>query len=53
MKLESRVMLSEAQHALLMLASSRAGMPLSTYLRTCAIQDARENGMHVEQPSAD
>ena len=37
---ESRVILSEDQHATLTAAASQSGMALSTYLRHCALEDA-------------
>jgi hypothetical protein len=37
---ESRVILSEDQHAILTAAANRSGMALSTYLRHCALEDA-------------
>jgi hypothetical protein len=37
---ESRVILSDDQHAILTAAANRSGMALSTYLRHCALEDA-------------
>ena len=37
MKRESRVLLTEEQHAALTHAAEKAGMALSTYLRHCAL----------------
>ena len=45
MKKESRVILTEDQHATLTRAAAQAGMALATYLRHCALQAAKsENG---------
>lgn len=40
MKRESRVLLTEEQHAALTYAAEKAGMALATYLRHCALQAA-------------
>jgi len=53
MKKESRVVLTEEQHAFLTVAASRAGMPLATYLRHCAIQHAATVGVYAQMPRAD
>jgi hypothetical protein len=50
---ESRVTLSEADHAALTLSAKRAGMKLATYLRYCALRDAASQGIHAQQPQAD
>jgi uncharacterized protein (DUF1778 family) len=53
MKKESRVILTEEQHQLLTAAAERVGMALATYLRTCAMRDAKAMGLHAEQPRPD
>ncbi len=53
MKKESRVVLTEEQHAFLTVAASRAGMPLATYLRYCAMQNAATLGVYTQPPRAD
>lgn len=40
MRKESRVVLSDDQHATLSAAAEKAGMALSTYLRHCALMAA-------------
>ena len=47
MKKESRVVMSEAQHAVLTLAANNSGMPLATYLRVCALNDATKQGIRT------
>lgn len=47
---ESRVVMSEAQHAVLTLAANNSGMPLATYLRVCALNDANKQGIQLQQP---
>ena len=42
MKKESRVVMSESQHAILTKAASNLGMPLATYLRVCALNEANK-----------
>lgn len=53
MQKESRVMLTEEQHAQLTLASERAGMKLATYLRYWGLRAAEESGFSTIQPRAD
>lgn len=50
MKKESRVVMSEEQHAVLTLAANKSGMPLATYLRVCALNDAKQQDIQIEQP---
>lgn len=50
---ESRVALSDEDHAALTISAQRAGMRLATYLRYCALRDAASNGIHAKQPQAD
>tara|TARA_R110000751_G_scaffold247222_1_gene347039 strand:- start:67 stop:267 length:201 start_codon:yes stop_codon:yes gene_type:complete len=53
MRKESRVILTEAQHASLTYAAEKSGMALATYLRHCALKDATSKGIHTEQPRVD
>ena len=46
---ESRVVMSDAQHAVLTLAANNSGMPLATYLRVCALNDANKQGILLQQ----
>tara|TARA_R100000654_G_C2658549_1_gene124314 strand:+ start:703 stop:927 length:225 start_codon:yes stop_codon:yes gene_type:complete len=47
MKKESRVVMSDPQHEVLTLAANKSGMPLSTYLRVCALNDATKQGIRT------
>ena len=53
MSKESRVALSDEDHAALSIAAQKTGMRLATYLRHCALRDAANQGIHAEQPKAD
>lgn len=53
MKKESRVILTENQHAVLTAAAEKSGMALATYLRHCALQAALTIGLHEQQPQPD
>jgi hypothetical protein len=50
---ESRVALSDEDHAALTISAQKAGMRLATYLRYCALKDAAAHGIHSTQPQAD
>lgn len=50
---ESRVVLTQEQHAALTIAANRAGMALATFLRYCGLEHAAKNGIHAQQPKAD
>jgi len=50
---ESRVVLTQEQHAALTIAANRAGMALATFLRHCGLEHAAKNGIHAQQPKAD
>jgi hypothetical protein len=45
---ESRVVLTDDQHDVLTAAAKRAGMPLATYLRYCAMQIAFQQRVTAE-----
>ena len=47
MKKESRVVMSDPQHEVLTLAANNSGMPLSTYLRVCALNEATKQGIRT------
>lgn len=51
--LESRVVMTEAQHAAIKVAAERSGMALATFLRWCALREAESLGVHTNQPRAD
>jgi|14BtaG_2_1085337.scaffolds.fasta_scaffold09095_4 hypothetical protein len=53
MKKESRVVLTEAQHAALTLAAERVGMALATFIRSAALSVAANAGIQPDQPRAD
>jgi hypothetical protein len=53
MKNESRVLMDDAQHAALKVAAQKMGMKLAPYLRWCALRQAEELGIRIEQPKAD
>ena len=44
------MVMSEEQHAVLTLAANKSGMPLATYLRVCALNDAKQQDIQIEQP---
>lgn len=44
---ESRVVMTDPQHEVLTLAAKDAGMPLATYLRVCALNDATKQGIRT------
>lgn len=46
---ESRVVMSDPQHKVLTEAAKDAGMPLATYLRVCALNDATKQGIQYQQ----
>ncbi|WP_304189031.1 hypothetical protein [Lentibacter algarum] len=50
---ESRVVLTEEQHALLSYAAEMEGMALATYLRHCALNAAASIGIRAKQPRVD
>lgn len=50
---ESRVILTEEQHALLTYAAEMEGMALATYLRHCALNAAASIGIRAKQPRVD
>jgi uncharacterized protein (DUF1778 family) len=50
---ESRVVLTEEQHALLTYAAEMEGMALATYLRHCALNAAASIGIRAKQPRVD
>jgi uncharacterized protein (DUF1778 family) len=50
---ESRVILTEDQHALLTYAAEMEGMALATYLRHCALNAAASIGIRAKQPRVD
>lgn len=52
-KHESRVLLTEDQFAVISHAATKEGMPLSTYLRHCALARAASMGIPAKQPEAD
>lgn len=52
-RIESRVIMNEAQHEALKLAASKSGMALATFLRWCALREADRLGVHTEQPRVD
>jgi hypothetical protein len=51
--LESRVVMTEAQHAAIKVAAERSGNPLATFQRWCALLEAETMGVHTNQPRAD
>jgi hypothetical protein len=46
---ESRVVMTDPQHKVLTEAAKDAGMPLATYLRVCALNDANKQGNSLQQ----
>lgn len=52
-RIESRVVMNEAQHIALRLAAERSHMKLATFLRWCALREADRLGIHSEQPKVD
>lgn len=52
-RIESRVIMNEAQHEALKIAASKSGMALATFLRWCALREADRLGVHSEQPKVD
>jgi len=52
-RVESRVVMNEAQHEAIRLAASQSGMALATFLRWSALNEAKRMGYHSEQPKAD
>lgn len=52
-RLESRVVMNEAQHEAIKIAASKSGMALATFLRWCALREADRLGVHTEQPRVD
>jgi len=46
---ESRVAMTDPQHKVLTEAAKDAGMPLATYLRVCALNDANKQGNSLQQ----
>jgi hypothetical protein len=53
MRKESRVVLTEEQHAVLTYAAEMEGMALATYLRHCALNAAASIGIRAKQPRVD
>ena len=53
MEKQSRVLMTDEVFAALTLAATKMGLPLSTFLRLCAIQEAERMGYHIAQPVAD
>lgn len=52
-RIESRVVMNEAQHAAIKIAADKSGMALATFLRWCALREADRLGIHSEQPKVD
>lgn len=52
-RVESRVVMNEAQHTAIKIAAEKSGMALATFLRWCALREADRIGIHSEQPKVD
>jgi hypothetical protein len=52
-RIESRVVMNEAQHEAIRIAANKSGMALATFLRWCALREADRLGVHAEQPKVD
>jgi hypothetical protein len=48
-RIESRVVMNEAQHEAIKIAANKSGMALATFLRWCALREADRLGVPSEQ----
>ena len=48
-RIESRVVMNEAQHEAIRQAANKSGMALATFLRWCALREADRIGVQSEQ----
>jgi hypothetical protein len=47
-RMESKVVMNNAQHAAIKLAAEKSGMAISTFLRWCALREADRLGSPVK-----